>query len=142
MLRTLAIATAFGALAMAAQAADYEVKMLNSGAEGMMVFEPAYIQIEPGDTVTFLPTDKSHNAETIPGMLPEGAEPFAGAMNKEVSVTFTEEGIYGVKCNPHYAMGMTAVIQVGNAENLEEATGIKHPGQAAKRMAAALAQVQ
>lgn len=142
MLRTLALATAFGALAMTAQAATHEVKMLNSGADGMMVFEPAYIQVEPGDTVTFLPTDKSHNAETIPGMLPEGAEAFTGAMNKEVSVTFDEEGIYGVKCKPHYAMGMVALVQVGEAGNLEAAKGVKHPGQAAKRMEAALVQVK
>lgn len=142
MLRTLALAAAFGALAMTAHAATHEVKMLNKGADGMMVFEPAYIRVEPGDTVTFLPTDKSHNAESIADMLPEGAEPFAGAMNKEVSVTFTEEGIYGVKCKPHYAMGMVAVVQVGDAGDIEAAKAVKHPGQAAKRMDAALTQVE
>ncbi|SDY94743.1 pseudoazurin [Citreimonas salinaria] len=142
MLRTIALAAAFGALAISAQAATYEVQMLNRGADGMMVFEPAYIKVEPGDTVTFVPTDKSHNAETIPDMLPAGAEPFAGAINKEVSVTFTEEGIYGVKCKPHYAMGMVAVVQVGDVGDIEAAKAVKHPGQATKRMDAALAQVE
>ena len=46
-------------------AADFEVKMLNKGAEGAMVFEPAGLKIAPGDTVTFIPTDKGHNAEAI-----------------------------------------------------------------------------
>jgi plastocyanin len=54
-------------------AADYKVDMLNKSKAGTMVFEPALIRVAPGDTVTFLPTDKGHNAETIPGMLPDGS---------------------------------------------------------------------
>ena len=96
----------------------------------------------PGDTVTFVPTDRSHNAESIDGMLPDGAEPFAGKMNKEISVTFDQEGVYGVKCNPHYAMGMVALVQVGEAGNLEAAKGVKHPGKAADRIEAAFSRVQ
>lgn len=142
MLRTFALAAALGLVAAAAQAEDYEVQMLNSGEDGLMVFEPSYIHVQPGDTVTFVPTDPSHNAESIPGMLPEGAEPFKGEINKEISVTFEEEGVYGVKCMPHYGMGMVGVVQVGEATNLEEASAVSHPGQAAKRMEAALAQVQ
>ena len=142
MLRTFALATALGALAVTAQAATHEVRMLNRGTEGMMVFEPAYTLVEPGDTVTFVPTDKSHNVESIDGMLPDGAEPFAGKMNKEVSVTFTEEGVYGVKCKPHYAMGMTALVQVGEAGNLDAAKAVEHPGKAGDRFEAAFSQVQ
>jgi len=33
--------------------ADHTVKMLNQGATGIMVFEPAYLKINPGDTVIF-----------------------------------------------------------------------------------------
>ena len=142
MLRTFALAAAFGALAAGAQAATHEVKMLNMGADGMMVFEPAYIQVEPGDTVNFVPTDKSHNAESIDGMLPDGAAPFAGKMHQEISVTFNEEGVYGVKCKPHYAMGMVALVQVGEATNLDAAKAVEHRGKAADRIDAALAQVR
>ena len=53
--------------ASAAMAAEVEVKMLNKGAEGLMVFEPALVKIEPGDTVKFVATDKSHNAEIDQG---------------------------------------------------------------------------
>src|SRR6478735_5678268 len=72
------------AAAGAAAAAEVEVKMLNKGAEGLMVFEPALVKVEPGDTVKFVATDKSHNAESIKNMLPAGTAPFAGKMNEDV----------------------------------------------------------
>ena len=111
-------------------AAEIEVKMLNKGAEGLMVFEPALVKIEPGDTVKFVATDKSHNAETIKGMLPEGAAPFAGKMNENVVVTFDKPGIYGVKCMPHYAMGMVALVVVGKPDNLDQAKAVPQTGKA------------
>ncbi|MEX0758044.1 MAG: pseudoazurin, partial [Tistlia sp.] len=115
----------------AAFAADHEVQMLNRGEAGMMVFEPAYLEVAPGDTVTFVPTDASHNAETIDGMLPAGAEAFVGKMNKAVTVTFETEGVYGYKCKPHLPMGMVGVVVVGDpAANLAEAGEAKLPGKA------------
>ncbi|TIL50363.1 MAG: pseudoazurin, partial [Mesorhizobium sp.] len=67
----------------------------------------------PGDTIKFVPTDKSHNAESIKDMIPDGAEAFKGKPNEEVAVALTKEGVYGVKCAPHYGMGMVALIVVG-----------------------------
>jgi pseudoazurin len=119
-----------------AVAAEVEVKMLNKGAEGLMVFEPALVRIEPGDTVKFIATDKSHNAETIKGMLPAGAAPFAGKMNEDVSVTFDKAGVYGVKCMPHYGMGMVALVVVGKPDNLDEAKATPHAGKAKQVFAA------
>lgn len=116
-----------------ALAAEHEVHMLNRGEQGTMVFEPALIHAAPGDTVRFIPTDKTHNAETIPGMLPDGAEAFKGKINEDVTITVTEEGVYGIKCLPHYGMGMVALVIVGEPGNLEEAKGVKHPGIARKR---------
>jgi pseudoazurin len=81
-----------------------------------MVFEPAFLQIAPGDTVVFLPTDKSHNAETLAEMMPEGAAGFEGKMNQQVEYTFDVDGVYGVICKPHYAMGMVMTIEVGDAD--------------------------
>jgi pseudoazurin len=124
----------------AALAADHQVRMLNRGAAGMMVFEPAYLAIEPGDTVTFLNSDPGHNAETAAGMLPAGAAPFKGAMSKEITVAFETEGLYGYLCKPHYAMGMVGLIKVGaDTPNADAAKAAKHPGKAAKVMAALLA---
>ena len=127
----LAFAIAAGlALAASASATEFEVKMLNKGTAGPMVFEPALTRVAPGDTVHFRATDKSHNAETIPGMLPDGAEGFAGGMNEDVTVTFTQPGVYGVKCKPHYAMGMVAVVVVGDPVNLDAAKAVKQTGKA------------
>ena len=140
-MKTLGIAAVAAALLIGATpaiAANFEVHMLNKGADGTMVFEPALIEIAPGDTVTFLATDKGHNAESIKEMMPAGAEPFKGAMGKEVSVTFTEEGVYGIKCAPHLGMGMVAAVVVGAPPNLEAAKAVTLPGKARDRMAAAL----
>ena len=113
-----------------ALAAEVEVKMLNKGAEGLMVFEPSLIRIEPGDTVKFVATDKSHNAESIKNMVPEGAAPFAGKMNEDISVTFEKPGAYGVKCMPHYAMGMVALVVVGKPDNLDQVKALPQTGKA------------
>jgi pseudoazurin len=113
-------------------AADHQVQMLNKGEKGAMVFEPDFIQVEVGDTVTFIPTDKSHDAESIKGMIPDGAEPFKGKINQEITVTIAKGGVYGVKCTPHYGMGMVALIVAGKPVNLEQAKAVKQPGKAKK----------
>jgi pseudoazurin len=111
-LTTAAIIVALGGMA---SAETFEVKMLNKGDGGRMIFEPAALRIAAGDTVKFLATDKGHNAESIDDMMPEGAASFVGKINEEIEVTLTEPGFYGVKCKPHYAMGMVMVIAVGDA---------------------------
>ena len=121
------------ALALPATAADFEVHMLNKGAAGAMVFEPAFVKVAPGDTITFIPTDKGHNVETIKDMIPEGAEAFKSKMNETYKVTFDKAGAYGVKCTPHLPMGMVALIVVGDpSSNLEAAKAAKNPGKAGK----------
>ena len=97
-----------------ATAETFEVKMLNNGEGGRMIFEPAGLSVAAGDTVRFLATDKGHNAETVKGMIPQGADAFKGKINEEIEITLTEAGLYGVKCKPHYAMGMVMIIAVGN----------------------------
>ena len=127
----LAGAAAAIALASPAAAADHVVKMLNKGKVGMMVFEPALVKIAPGDTVTFVPTDKNHNAESITGMTPAGAAAFKGKMNQPLKVKFSKPGIYGYKCLPHYGMGMVGAVVVGSSSsNLAAAQKVSHPGKA------------
>ncbi|RXJ74780.1 hypothetical protein CS022_00710 [Veronia nyctiphanis] len=77
-------------------AAEHEVKMLNGGAEGAMVFSPAYLKISAGDTVNFVPTDIGHNAEST--FTPTGSVTWKGELNKPVSVTFDKEGVYAYQC--------------------------------------------
>jgi pseudoazurin len=129
-MRALLIGVATLVLAGAASAAEIEVKMLDKGTEGVMVFEPALVKIEPGDTVKFVVTHKGHNAESIKGMLPPDAAPFVGKVNQDVAVTFDKPGVYGVKCLPHYAMGMVALIVVGTPANQDDARAVTHPGKA------------
>lgn len=121
---------------------SYTVKMLDKGKAGAMVFESAMLRVKPGDSVTFVPTDMGHNAESIPGMLPPGAQPFKGAMNKPVTVTFTKPGVYGYKCLPHLGMGMVGVIVVGDPVNLAQAKTVSLPGKAKKVMADLLAGIR
>ncbi len=129
IIATLAFGAAV-AFTATAGAAEFEVKMLNKGEKGAMVFEPAHIKAAPGDTIRFVPTDKGHNVETINGMIPAGAEPFKSKFNEEFAVTIDKEGVYGVKCTPHYGMGMVALIEVGAAANLAEAKAVKQTGKA------------
>jgi pseudoazurin len=143
MKRTIATVALGAALALAgnANAAEYEIQMLNKGEKGTMVFQPDFVKAEVGDTIRFVPTDKGHNVESIKGMLPDGVQPFKGKFGKEVVVTVDKDGVYGVKCSPHYAMGMVALIEVGQPANAEQASAVKHPGKAGKTFAELFGQV-
>ncbi len=71
----LALLLAALAGAHGASAAEFQVKMLNKGEKGAMVFEPDLVKAAPGDTIKFVSVDPGHNAETIKGMLPEAPRP-------------------------------------------------------------------
>lgn len=132
-MKKLVMVLALGAALLSASqagAAEIEVLMLNKGEKGAMVFQPDFIAAAPGDTVRFVPTDKGHNVEAIKGMLPEGVELFKSKLNEEFSLVVDAEGVYGVKCTPHYGMGMVALIQVGQPVNAEQAGAVKQPGKA------------
>ena len=98
----------------------HTVKMLNQGPTGVMVFEPAVLKINIGDTVTFIATDAAHNSASIPGMLPPNANAWNGQLSRDISVTFDIPGIYGYQCTPHAMMAMVGIIQVGDdSSNLQ-----------------------
>ena len=47
------------------------------------------------------------------------------------TVTFDKPGVYGIKCTPHYGMGMVALIVVGDpSSNLKAAEAVSQPGKA------------
>ena len=104
--------------------------MLNKSADGIMVFEPSLVRINPGDTVKFIAADKGHNVETVDNMLPEGGKAFVGKVNEELAITFDKPGVYGYKCKPHYSMGMVGLVVVGNPTNVDQAKAVAHPGKA------------
>ena len=97
---------------------EHTVKMLNNGAGGQMIFEPAVLKVSVGDTVHFKATDAAHNSASIDGMVPDGAKSWAGALSQDISVVMNTEGVYVYQCDPHVMMAMVGVIQVGEAINL------------------------
>ncbi len=129
--------------AQSAAAKDIVVAMKMQGAGGMYVFEPALVKAAVGDKIHFVPKDPTHNAETIPGMVPAGVAQTKGAMGKEFVLTVSKPGIYGVKCLPHVSMGMVGLVQAGKgpSANLAAAKAVKLPPLAAKRMTPLLAKV-
>ena len=109
------VARLIGALAFAtalpsidASAADYKVLMKGTGSQPMR-FEPAFLKIAAGDTVTFVPEDAGHNVPAIDGMAPEGAEWWGRQADQQLTVTFGVEGLHAYKCAPHYYMGMVGL---------------------------------
>lgn len=136
-----AITLALGSLP--AVAGNVDVRLLNKGDMGAMVFEPALIEIGVGDTVTFQPTDKGHNVDTIAGMIPAGATPFKGDTSQALTETFTVPGVYAVKCDPHYGLGMVAVIVVGkDLSNLAAVKAVKNPKLAQARFDKVFAELE
>lgn len=67
--------------------------------------------------VTFVPTDASHNAESIPDMGPKGTAAFKVSMNKPVAFKVTKSGLYGGK----FSMSMVALVQAGKVSSGERA---------------------
>jgi len=91
--------------------------LLNSNADGIMVFEPGFLKIEKGDTVNFVAVDPGHNA--VSEVTPDGKSWQVGYSGGKVK--FDSEGVHIYYCVPHKSMGMYGVIQVGKAVNKEDA---------------------
>jgi pseudoazurin len=131
-------------MASAAHATEHQVKLANAGAQGMMVFEPGFMKVKPGDSIRFIPADQGHTVDSIDGMAPAGVASVHGAMGKELVFKFTKPGLYGFKCNPHMGFGMAMIVQAGNASNLAQvqAAVVKQPPLMRKRLNLDLAQVK
>ncbi len=95
------LASMLAGLSLHGVAADHTVEMKNNGKDGMMVFEPAVLNVAVGDTVTFKATDPSHNAESVAGLIPTGASTWKGELNKDTSVTVDKAGVYVYQCFLH-----------------------------------------
>lgn len=145
-MRKAAMSAVMAALALgAADAADHDVRMLGAGPAGAMVFEPDFVHAAPGDTIRFVPVDPYHNAETIRGMFPDGAEAFKGAIGEDLVVTLDRDGVYLVMCKSHYGVGMVAVVVVGelpDADALARAVAGPHPAKAKAAFADILTRIE
>ena len=103
-------------MATSAFAEDATVEMWNKDPDDKsrkMVFSQEIVAIEPGQSVTWLATDKGHNVELIDG--PDGVElEGKSKISKDVTITFDQEGVYVYVCTPHASMGMIGIVVVGD----------------------------
>jgi pseudoazurin len=104
---------------VAAFAAEHRVNMVDSGPDGIMVFDPSFLKVNKGDTVKFVVKDMGHNI--ISHVVPGGAQTWKGTVNQDLTVTLDHEGVYIVECDLHTPLGMVGVIQVGKPVNLDAA---------------------
>ncbi|KGE01152.1 pseudoazurin [Rhizobium sp. YS-1r] len=141
--KTFTLAATLALLALPAFGAEIEVKMLNKGSDGQaMVFEPAAVKVQPGDTIKFVAVDKGHDVVSMPGLVPEGVAPIKGKISEDVSFTADKPGAYVFKCTPHYGMGMVALVVVGDAPaNIDAVKATKMPKKAKERLEAEIAKL-
>jgi pseudoazurin len=128
--RLLALMLGLGAAAIGrpATAAEHLVRAVTESGPQHFGFVPALLLIEPGDTVRFAAASRLHGSKSIPGMIPAGGARWWGRMGQDVVVTFEQPGVYGYKCEAHYAIGMVGLIVVGkDPPNLEAARAVRHP---------------
>ncbi len=89
-------------------------------------FSPMVLFVQPGDTVTWT-NMAGHDTATIEGMIPDGATAWQSKMGETYSHTFTQEGAYLYKCNPHVSMGMIGAVIVGSHDPANMASIEGHP---------------
>ena len=119
MLHRLIMTITFTFFTTAALCAEHTVKLVNQNEWGTMAFEPSFLKVEVGDTVTFEPADPGHNAATINYMMPWRANRYWGDIGKPITMEITEQGFYGIECAPHITMGMVMIIQAGDGDIAE-----------------------
>ncbi|MES4992522.1 pseudoazurin [Phyllobacterium sp. 22229] len=114
-------------------AADYKVEMTNKAPDGtVMAFEPRLLRVQPGDTVTFILKDKGHNSVSVKNAIPDGATPWSGKINQEISIKIEVPGVYVYQCTPHLSMGMIGAIVAGEPVNLAAIKSVPFNGKAKK----------
>jgi pseudoazurin len=135
------IAAMLLAVPVTAHGADATVEMLNKdpNSKERNIYAPGLVQVEPGDTVSWIAADRGHNIEFVQGAFPEGVDRFRSSLGKDVSYTFTVPGIYVYKCTPHYGLGMVGAVVVGEIpDNVSDIMAKKFPGKADARIDALL----
>lgn len=118
------------ALAPAAHAKEYTIKMVTHTDKGAYAFEPSKLTVASGDKVIWVNAqDDTHNV--MSESTPKGVKPFESPMlekkGQSWSYTFTQSGTYRFHCHPHAGEGMRGEIIVDHPSPTEEqATGHEH----------------
>ena len=133
------------AMATSAFAEDATVEMWNKDPDDKkrkMVFSEEIVVVEPGESVTWLATDKGHNVQMIDG--PDGVDlPKKSKLSKDVTLTFDEPGVYVYVCTPHASMGMIGIVVVGELtqEGIDAVRDAKVRGKSKKKFKTLLAEL-
>lgn len=115
----LGLSTALLVPASSAGAASQTVTMNDN------FFTPANIQVDPGDTVTWVNGGiAEHTATSRPGT-PAAFDSGLTAPGRSFPVTFQVPGRYAFYCQPHEILGMKGVVQVGPDNTPPTLTGAK-----------------
>jgi len=144
-MRILATLGLLMAMATSAFAEDVTVEMWNKDPDDKkrkMVFSEEIVTIEPGESVTWLATDKGHNVQLIDG--PDGYDlPKKSKISKDVTITFDEPGVYVYVCTPHATMGMLGIVVVGELtqEAIDAVRDAKLRGKSKKKFKELLAEL-
>ena len=114
-------------------ATDMTIEMLNKDADGnKMVYSEEIARVDVGDTITWVPTNKSHNVEMISS--PNNIK-FKSKNNKEAKITFEVPGLYLYWCTPHKGMGMIGLVVVGgDTSNADIVAKAKVRGKSKKKL--------
>jgi pseudoazurin len=133
-------------MATSAFAEDVTLEMWNKDPDDKkrkMVFSQEIVTIEPGQSVTWLATDKGHNVQMIDG--PDGYDlPKKSKISKDVTLTFDTPGVYVYVCTPHATMGMIGIVVVGEVtdEALAAIEDAKVRGKSKKKLEELVADLQ
>jgi plastocyanin len=127
-LALVAIAIVVSGAILAASPAAAETIVVKMGSDsGMLVFEPANISVQTGDTVKWVNNKlPPHNVVFDDKQIPGGDKALADSLSHKdlmfapgetYEVTFSGDmpaGTYGYYCEPHRGAGMVGQITVGS----------------------------
>lgn len=114
-------ALAFLCLPCPLPAEEHEIHGIDNRNHEFMFFEPDFLRVEPGDSVTFVVSHFDHKPQSV--FIPDGAEHWQVQNGESLTVTLDREGVYVFDCFYHNVMGMAGVIVVGDPDNVEAAAG-------------------
>ena len=115
----LALALTLLTISPEAEAEKHEIHGIDNRDYEFMFFEPAFLQVEAGDRVTFVVHHFDHKPRSV--FIPDGAEPWEANQGESITVTLEQEGVYVFDCFYHNVQGMAGVLVVGDPVNLDEA---------------------
>ena len=122
-------------------AAEHILDMLNKRSDGQrQVYSQDILEINVGDTVTWMPKSRGHNVEI------KGAPvkvKFKSKLSKKTKYKFEKPGLYYYVCTPHQALGMVGLVVVGkNISNIDKIRKIKFYGKSKRKMKKWLASLE